>query len=129
MPTTTSVLELWQHYQDTRDEHTRELLILALTPLVRHAIGLARTRYASDVVPFNLASRGLVALIGSIDAYQPSAGESLEQFARTRVLTAISDAIRSTAHVHSPRPPRSVERRPAERARRSRTRGAARKAS
>jgi RNA polymerase sigma factor for flagellar operon FliA len=85
---------LWHRYKRTGDPATREQLVLALVPLVRHIVFKATREMPAQCEVQDLISCGVEAVIRSIDRYDPEKGATLVQFIWTRIHGAILDELR-----------------------------------
>jgi RNA polymerase sigma factor FliA len=98
--------DLWRRYKDDRDEHARERLVLAYSPLVKYAAGRMSSGLPSHVEQADLISYGLLGLISAIERFEPEREIKFETFAITRIKGSIIDELRSLDWV-----PRSVRSR------------------
>src|ERR671919_1000924 len=98
-------LTLWRRYQATRDPRLRDRLIMTYAPLVKHIVYRKIREVPSHQEADDYISRGLEALITSIDRYDPAKGATLEQFLWTRIHGAVLDELRRQDWA-----PRSVRR-------------------
>jgi RNA polymerase sigma factor for flagellar operon FliA len=86
--------ERWRHYQRERDRATRDQLILAYSPLVKHVAGKIVSRMPAHVDVADLVSYGLGGLIEAVERFEPDLGVRFETYASTRIRGAIFDELR-----------------------------------
>jgi RNA polymerase sigma factor for flagellar operon FliA len=98
-------LTLWRRYRATNDPKLRDRLIMTYAPLVKHIVYRKIREVPSHQEADDYISRGLEALITSIDRYDPTRGATLEQFLWTRIHGAVLDELRRQDWA-----PRSVRR-------------------
>ena len=98
-------LTLWRRYKATGDPRLRDRLIMTYAPLVKHIVYRKIREVPSHQEADDYISRGLEALITSIDRYDPAKGATLEQFLWTRIHGAVLDELRRQDWA-----PRSVRR-------------------
>ena len=98
-------LNLWRRYRATNDPKLRDRLIMTYAPLVKHIVYRKIREVPSHQEADDYISRGLEALITSIDRYDPTRGATLEQFLWTRIHGAVLDELRRQDWA-----PRSVRR-------------------
>ena len=98
-------LSLWRRYRATNDPKLRDRLIMTYAPLVKHIVYRKIREVPSHQEADDYISRGLEALITSIDRYDPAKGATLEQFLWTRIHGAVLDELRRQDWA-----PRSVRR-------------------
>jgi RNA polymerase sigma factor for flagellar operon FliA len=98
-------LRLWRRYRATNDPRLRDRLIMTYAPLVKHIVYRKIREVPSHQEADDYISRGLEALITSIDRYDPARGATLEQFLWTRIHGAVLDELRRQDWA-----PRSVRR-------------------
>jgi RNA polymerase sigma factor FliA len=98
-------LSLWRRYRETGDARLRDRLIMTYAPLVKYIVYRKIREVPSHQEADDYISRGLEALIGSIDRYDPAKGATLEQFLWTRIHGAVLDELRRQDWA-----PRSVRR-------------------
>ena len=97
---------LWQDYRRTRDQASRDRLILTYAPLVKFVAGRLGATLPAHVDEQDLASYGLLGLIGAIERFDPDREIKFETYAISRIKGAIIDELRSLDWV-----PRSVRTR------------------
>jgi RNA polymerase sigma factor FliA len=97
---------LWQEFRSSRDQETRDRLILTYAPLVKFVAGRVGANLPSHVDEQDLVSYGLLGLIGAIERFDPDREIKFETFAIARIRGAIIDELRSLDWV-----PRSVRTR------------------
>ena len=93
-PAAHDVLALWREYKRTGSIHLRNRLVLTFAPLVKHIVYRKIREVPVNCEVEDLISCGLVALINSIERYDPDKGATLEQFAWTRIHGAVLDELR-----------------------------------
>jgi RNA polymerase sigma factor for flagellar operon FliA len=98
-------LSLWRRYKASGDPKLRDRLIMTYAPLVKHIVYRKIREVPSHQEADDYISRGLEALITSIDRYDPERGATLEQFLWTRIHGAVLDELRRQDWA-----PRSVRR-------------------
>jgi RNA polymerase sigma factor for flagellar operon FliA len=86
--------ERWRHYRRERDRVTRDQLILAYSPLVKHVAGRIVSRMPAHVEVADLVSYGLGGLIEAVERFDPDLGVRFETYASTRIRGAIFDELR-----------------------------------
>ena len=97
---------LWLEYRRTRDRALRDRLILTYAPLVKFVAGRLGASLPAHVDEQDLASYGLLGLIGAIERFDPDREIKFETYAIARIKGAIIDELRSLDWV-----PRSVRTR------------------
>jgi RNA polymerase sigma factor for flagellar operon FliA len=97
---------LWREYRRTRDAALRDRLILTYAPLVKFVAGRIGSGLPAHVDENDLASYGLLGLIGAIERYDPDRDVKFETYAIARIKGSIIDELRSLDWV-----PRSVRSR------------------
>src|SRR5919106_568264 len=95
--------ELWRRYKGDGDQHARERLVVAYSPLVKFIAGRMASGLPSHVEESDLISYGLLGLIGAIERFDPEREIKFETFAVSRIKGSIIDELRSLDWV-----PRSV---------------------
>ncbi|MDQ3241612.1 MAG: sigma-70 family RNA polymerase sigma factor, partial [Actinomycetota bacterium] len=98
--------ELWRRYKLEADEHARERLVLAYSPLVKYVAGRMAASLPSHVEEADLISYGLIGLIAAVERFDIEREIKFETFAITRIKGSINDELRSLDWV-----PRSVRAR------------------
>jgi RNA polymerase sigma factor FliA len=98
-------LKLWHEYRRTGDPRLRDRLIMTFAPLVKYIVYKKIRELPARCEVEDFISCGLLALINSIDRFDPDKGASLEQFAWTRIHGAVLDELR-----HQDWAPRSLRR-------------------
>jgi RNA polymerase sigma factor FliA len=99
-------LTLWRRYRDTGDKALRDRLILTYAPLVKFVAGRLGSGLPAHVDEGDLASYGLLGLMGAIERYDPERDIKFETYAMARIRGSILDELRSLDWV-----PRSVRAR------------------
>jgi RNA polymerase sigma factor for flagellar operon FliA len=97
---------LWRQYKQNKDQATRDRLILTYAPLVKYVAGRLGSGLPAHVDDEDLASYGLLGLIGAIERFDPTREIKFETYALGRIKGAIIDELRSLDWV-----PRSVRSR------------------
>lgn len=95
--------DAWIDYFQSRDQESRNRLVLHYTSLVRYVAIKARQRLVSQVEVDDLISYGIFGLMDAISKFDPDKGVKFETYAIQRIHGAIYDEIRSLDWV-----PRSV---------------------
>jgi RNA polymerase sigma factor for flagellar operon FliA len=85
---------LWRNWKQRGDSASRDRLILSYAPMVRHIASRKVRELPGHCDLDDLASSGLVALMESIERFDPAKGASFEQYAWTRVAGALVDELR-----------------------------------
>jgi len=98
-------LALWRRYKANGDARLRDRLIMTYAPLVKYIVYRKIRELPAHQEAEDYISRGLEALIASIDRYDPAKGATLEQFLWTRIHGAVLDELRRQDWA-----PRSVRR-------------------
>ena len=98
--------DLWRRYKSSGDEHARERLVVAYSPLVKYVSGRMASGLPAHVEESDLISYGLVGLISAIERFEPEREIKFETYAITRIKGAIIDELRALDWV-----PRSVRAR------------------
>jgi RNA polymerase sigma factor for flagellar operon FliA len=97
---------LWLQFRKTGDQALRNRLILTYAPLVKYVAGRLGSGLPAHVDEADLASYGLLGLIGAIERYDPQREVKFETYAIARIKGAIIDELRAMDWV-----PRSVRSR------------------
>jgi RNA polymerase sigma factor for flagellar operon FliA len=97
---------LWLEFRKTGDQALRNRLILTYAPLVKYVAGRLGSGLPAHVDEADLASYGLLGLIGAIERYDPGRDVKFETYAIARIKGAIIDELRAMDWV-----PRSVRSR------------------
>ncbi len=97
---------LWLEFRASRDPALRDRLILTYAPLVKFVAGRLGAGLPQHVDEQDLASYGLLGLIGAIERFDPEREIKFETYAIARIKGAIIDELRSLDWV-----PRSVRTR------------------
>lgn len=96
---------LWRAWKTRQDRQARDRLILSYTPMVTY-IASRKIREVPDHFELDdVVSCGLIALMESIERFDPTRGATFEQYAWRRVSGAIMDELRRADWA-----PRSVRR-------------------
>lgn len=86
--------ELWAKYSHSRDEDTRNQLVLRYFPLVKYAAQRVHSRLHGELELEDLHSSGIFGLIDAVERFEPSRGYRFETFATRRVRGAMIDDLR-----------------------------------
>ncbi|MHB8469093.1 MAG: RNA polymerase sigma factor WhiG [Gaiellaceae bacterium] len=97
---------LWLEFRRSGDKAVRDRLILTYAPLVKYVAGRLGSGLPAHVDEQDLASYGLLGLIGAIERYEPDREVKFETYAIARIRGAIIDELRAMDWV-----PRSVRSR------------------
>lgn len=81
--------ELWRSYAATGDPQLRDRLVLTLAPMVNFIVNRKIGEIPTGINAEDVIEQGLLAVVLSIDRYEPDAGGSLEQFVWTQVHGAV----------------------------------------
>jgi RNA polymerase sigma factor for flagellar operon FliA len=85
---------LWRAWTTRQDQRARDELVLSYAPMVRYLA----SRKVRELPPHcdvdDLVSCGLLALLQSVDRFDPALGATFEQYAWSRVTGAIIDELR-----------------------------------
>jgi RNA polymerase sigma factor for flagellar operon FliA len=103
---TEDMQRVWIEYRRTKDQKLRDRLILTYAPLVKYVAGRLGSGLPAHVDDEDLASYGLLGLIGAIERYDPMREIKFETYALGRIKGAIIDELRTLDWV-----PRSVRSR------------------
>jgi RNA polymerase sigma factor FliA len=103
---TEDMQRVWMDYRRTGDQRLRDRLILTYAPLVKYVAGRLGSGLPAHVDDEDLASYGLLGLIGAIERFDPTREIKFETYALGRIKGAIIDELRSLDWV-----PRSVRSR------------------
>ncbi|HEY3295765.1 MAG TPA: FliA/WhiG family RNA polymerase sigma factor [bacterium] len=93
----------WEAYTQSRTPEMREKLLLQYLPLVRRVASRMLGSLPRSVRLDDLVSAGVVGLLSSLDAFDPTLGVKFETFAMNRIRGAMVDSLRELDWV-----PRSV---------------------
>ena len=85
---------LWRNWTRRGDSRSRDQLVLAYAPMVRYIASRKVRELPAHCDVDDLASAGLVALVETVDRFDPARGASFEQYAWTRVAGALVDELR-----------------------------------
>ncbi|MFP4058111.1 MAG: sigma-70 family RNA polymerase sigma factor [Candidatus Brocadiia bacterium] len=99
---------LWSRYKRHGDETARNELVVSHLPLVRYVLGRLPVSLPAGLGEEDLASAGVVALLGAIEDFDPERGVEFATFAVPRIRGAMYDELRAHDIV-----PRSVRQRAA----------------
>ncbi len=97
---------MWRRYKSDGDQHARERLVVAYSPLVKYVAGRMASGLPPHVEEADLISYGLVGLISAIERFDLGREIKFETYAITRIKGAIIDELRTQDWV-----PRSVRAR------------------
>src|SRR3954464_13442488 len=98
--------DLWREYTKSKDQGVRDRLILTYAPLVKYVAGRLGSGLPAHVDDEDLASYGLLGLMGAIERFDPTRDVKFETYAMGRIKGSIIDELRSLDWV-----PRSVRSR------------------
>jgi RNA polymerase sigma factor for flagellar operon FliA len=87
--------EHWRRYMETRDQATRDHLILAYAPIVKYVAGNIASKMPQHVELADLVSYGLSGLINAVERFDPERGVAFESYASQRIRGAIYDELRT----------------------------------
>jgi RNA polymerase sigma factor for flagellar operon FliA len=86
--------DLWRAWSVRKDSSARDRLVLAYSPMIRYIASRKVRELPSHSDLDDFLSCGMIALIESVDRFDPRKGASFEQFAWTRVAGAMVDELR-----------------------------------
>ena len=104
-PTAGQAEALWRAWSTKKDVRARDQLVLSYAPMVRYLASRKVRELPAHCDVDDLVSCGLIALVESVDRFDPAKGATFEQYAWTRVSGAILDELRRQDWA-----PRSVRR-------------------
>jgi len=93
---------LWDEYGRTQAPATKDQLVMHYSWLVRHVLSRLAISLPPSLDYGDLAGCGYIALVESIDRFEPERGFKFETYAAVRVRGSILDAIRSMDLVSRP---------------------------
>ena len=93
-PTPQEAEALWRAWTQRKDVRARDQLVFLYTPMVRYLANRKLCELPAHLELEDLMSCGLIALIGTLDRFDPVKGATFEQYAWTRVAGAIVDELR-----------------------------------
>ncbi len=85
---------LWRAWVTHSDDRARDRLVLSYAPMVQYLASKKVRELPAHCELDDLVSCGLIALVESIDRFNPARGATFEQYAWTRVSGAIMDELR-----------------------------------
>src|SRR3954462_1304350 len=85
---------LWRAWMVKKDSRARDRLVVSYSPMVRYLATKKLRELPSHWELDDLVSCGLMALVESVDRFDPVKGATFEQYAWTRVSGAIMDELR-----------------------------------
>ncbi|MTI85990.1 MAG: FliA/WhiG family RNA polymerase sigma factor [Firmicutes bacterium] len=91
-----SNVDLWQRYNRSRDDLTRQELVVAYLDLVKHLSGRLSIKLPPCMSKEDLESCGIIGLMEAIDKYNPDLDIAFEVFAYRRIRGAMYDELRKT---------------------------------
>jgi RNA polymerase sigma factor FliA len=91
-----TIQETWDQFLQTHDEENRNALILHYLPLVKYAADRLHARLPSSVSRDDLIHAGIVAMIRTLDRFNPGRGVLFETYCSRRVQGAMVDYLRQT---------------------------------
>ena len=92
--TSSEAEDLWRNWKHRRDARSRDRLVLSYAPMVRYIASRKARELPAHCELDDLVSSGLLALMETIDRFDPAKGASFEQYAWTRVAGALVDELR-----------------------------------
>jgi RNA polymerase sigma factor for flagellar operon FliA len=104
-PSASQAEALWRAWSIKKDSRARDQLVLSYAPMVRYLASRKVRELPAHCDVDDLESCGLIALVESVDRFDPAKGATFEQYAWTRVSGAILDELRRQDWA-----PRSVRR-------------------
>lgn len=90
-----SLDQLWNHFFATKEDSSREALLVHYSPLVRQVIGRMKIRFIQSLDRDDLESMGSVGLIKALDRFNPAAGVKFETYAYRWIQGHVIDYVRS----------------------------------
>jgi RNA polymerase sigma factor for flagellar operon FliA len=84
----------WRAWKTRGDDATRDRLVLAYAPMVRHIVSLKARDLPAHCDRDDLVSCGLLGLMDAVVRFDPAKGATFEQYAWTRATGAIIDELR-----------------------------------
>lgn len=87
--------ETWELYMKTRDQDLRNEIVLHYSNLVKYIAIRMRGVYKNYAQIDDVINQGIIALIDSVEKYDPSRNIKFETFASIKVKGAVIDFIRS----------------------------------
>ena len=106
--TPAQTLQLWRRYRATNDPKLRDRLVMTHAPMVKYIVFRKLAQMPAHQEADDYISRGLIAMMGALDRFDPDRGATLEQFLWTRIHGAVIDEMR--AQDWAPRSVRRFER-------------------
>ncbi len=101
-------IKQWQPYLETRDEKTRNDIVLEYMDLVKKIVMRFRSSSGSYAQVDDMINQGIIALIDAVEKYDPYMGNKFETFATVKIRGAIIDMMRKQDWV--PRNQRSLSK-------------------
>jgi len=93
-PSAAEAEAMWRAWTENDDVRARDRLIASCIPMVTHIASVKIRELPSHFDLEDLVSCGLLALVQTVDRFDPAKGATFEQFAWTRVSGAIIDELR-----------------------------------
>jgi RNA polymerase sigma factor for flagellar operon FliA len=93
-PTAAEAEAMWRAWSQNGDMRSRDRLIASCIPMVTHIASCKIRELPSHFELEDLVSCGLLALVQTVDRFDPAKGATFEQFAWTRVSGAMVDELR-----------------------------------
>src|SRR3954452_17172214 len=93
-PTASTAEALWRAWIQNGDVAARDRLVLSYAPMVKYLACRKVRELPAHCEVDDLVSCGLMALVESVDRFDPAKGATFEQYAWTRVSGAIMDELR-----------------------------------
>lgn len=94
-PTGILLADEWRRFRRDRERASRDQLVLAYCPLVKHVAGRLASRMPAHVDVADLVAYGLAGLVEAVERYDPERGVQFETYAGLRIRGAIIDALRA----------------------------------
>ncbi len=101
-------IKQWKPYLETRDEKTRNDIVLEYMDLVKKIVMRFRSSSGSYAQVDDMINQGIIALIDAVEKYDPYMGNKFETFATVKIRGAIIDMMRKQDWV--PRNQRSLSK-------------------
>jgi len=89
-------MEKWKHFKKTGDQETRNELVEAYLPLVRHAAERLKGKLPMCVDIREMISAGTIGLIDAVDKFDVNRGILFETYCSVRIRGAILDDLRKS---------------------------------
>ncbi len=89
------IVQAWEQFHKTRDDHHRNILMEHYRPLVKYAAERLHSKLPDKVEVDDLISAGIFGLMDAIDAFDPERGVKFETYCSPRIRGSILDELRS----------------------------------